>query len=324
MILITGATGLLGSQLIELLTNSGEKIRAIYHHTPPNVQHACIEWMQVDCLHIAEVEMAMQGIRRVYHCAAMVSYDPKFHQQMLEVNVQGTANWVNAALDADIEKFVHVSSIAAIGREEQSEWVTEATEWDPKATRSAYATSKYQSEMEVWRGMGEGLSVVIVNPSVILGEGDWNKSSTNLFKVVFNEFPWYTEGATGWVDVMDVARAMITLMESSVEGERFIVNGHNATFRDVFSQMASLMGKRAPHRKATEWMSGLVWRLAYLKSKLTGSVATITKETAQTAHSTFFFSSEKLQQQLPEFQFTPLQETLKRVIAKLPPFNAKE
>ncbi|MBP6623549.1 MAG: NAD-dependent epimerase/dehydratase family protein [Chitinophagaceae bacterium] len=317
MILVTGATGLLGHHLLQALEVKQMPVRALCRQTEglPKFNH--VEWFQGDIVNIVELERAMQGVTHIYHCAAKVSYDPRWHHEMMRINIEGTANVVNLALDYEVAKMIYVSSIATLGKEDKGKLVSEQTEWLDKEPHSMYAESKYYAEMEVWRGIGEGLQAVIVNPSVILGEGDWQKSSTNLFKIVYDEFPWYTNGSTGWVDVKDVVKVMIRLMESSICQEKFIVNGANASFKDVFTMMANGLKKRPPYKKALPWMSEIVWRLAYLKSILSGKVATITKETAITAHQQQAFSSAKLSQTLPDFSFTPLEETIARVSEKM-------
>lgn len=317
MILVTGATGLLGHHLLQALEATQMPIRALCRQTEGLPQFNHVEWFRGDIVNIVELERAMQGITYIYHCAAKVSYDPRLRQEMMRINVEGTANLVNLAIDNQVTKMVYVSSIATLGKEDEGKWVSEETEWQDKEPHSMYAESKYYAEMEVWRGIGEGLQAVIINPSVILGEGDWQKSSTNLFKIVYDEFPWYTNGSTGWVDVKDVVKVMIRLMESTICQEKFIINGSNATFKDVFTMMAHGLKKRPPYKKASLWMSEIVWRLAYLKSLLSGKVATITKETARTAHQKQAFSSEKLSKAFPDFSFTPLEETIARVSQKM-------
>ncbi|MBL7766281.1 MAG: NAD-dependent epimerase/dehydratase family protein [Chitinophagaceae bacterium] len=314
MILVTGGSGLLGQHLLKALLKDGEMIRATYLHTdPPAALSQGIEWMRCDLEEYEDIEAALQGVTHVYHCAAMVSYDRRLHERMMRVNIEGTANLVNACLDRGIQKLVHVSSIAAFSQVEAPELVNETTPWLRSKEDSAYAQSKHKSEMEVWRGIAEGLNAVIVNPSIILGEGDWNKGSAALFRIVKNEFPWYTGGATGWVDVQDVVRAMTGLMKSDIAGERFILNGGNHPYRDVFTWMAEAMGVRPPHREARPWMAELVWRWAYLKSMLTGKEATLTKETARSAQRISAYDGSKICGVLKGFEYTGVKETVKRV-----------
>jgi nucleoside-diphosphate-sugar epimerase len=167
--------------------------------------------------------------------------------------------------------------------------------------------------MEVWRGIAEGLNAAIVNPSIILGEGNWDKSSTNLFKIVHKEFPFYTKGATGWVDVKDVVNLMKMLMESTITAERFILNGGNHSFKDVFTWMALAMNKKPPHKLATPWMTEIVWRLQYIKSKLTGHVATITKETAKSALEVKSYDNSKVKKAFTSYQFSSIENTIYRI-----------
>jgi dihydroflavonol-4-reductase len=174
-------------------------------------------------------------VEQVYHCAAIVTFNSRRRQEMFKINIEGTANVVNAALDAGIKKMVYVSSVAALGRIREEGPINETMNWTEETSNSAYGQSKYLAEMQVWRGIGEGLNAVMVNPVIILGPGDWNSGSSQIFKTAYDEFPWYTDGSTGFVDVRDVAKAMIELMNSNVTAERFILSAENKTYAEVFN-----------------------------------------------------------------------------------------
>ncbi len=266
--------------------------------------------MQCDILDITLLDEVMEGITHVYHAAALVSYDPKDRHQLLKINVEGTANMVNACLDKGIEKLVHVSSVAALGRIRNEEMVTEKMNWTEETSNSIYGKSKYYGEMEVWRGAAEGLKIVIVNPSLIFGGDNWETGSTAIFKNVYNEFPWYTNGVTGVVDVRDVARAMILLMNSSISSERFILNGENLSYREIFALMADCFGKKPPSKKVTPFLAEIVWRIEALKSLFTGKKNLLTKETARTAQAKVYFDNQKILNALPQFQFTKIKDTI--------------
>jgi nucleoside-diphosphate-sugar epimerase len=190
------------------------------------------------------LEDALQNITEVYHCAGLVSFNPKDEKKLFSINVDGTANVVNAALNAGVKKFVHVSSVAAIGRIRPGELINEKMEWTPETSNSRYGYSKYLGEMEVWRGVAEGLDAVVINPSIILGPGNWNEGSTKIFKSVYDEFPWYTEGVSGFVDVEDVAAAMIALMKSDITAEKFIVSAENISYQHLFNMIAKAFNKK--------------------------------------------------------------------------------
>jgi dihydroflavonol-4-reductase len=283
MILVTGGSGLVGGCLLETLVRQNHPVRAIYRGAIPvlkNNAHEKVEWVKTDILDVAGLEEAMRGVTHLYHAAAIVSFNPRRRAELLKINTEGTANVVNMALEAGVKKMVHVSSVAALGRIREGQLINESMNWTPETSNSVYGQSKYLGEMEVWRGIGEGLEAVIVNPAMILGAADWNKSSTKIFKSVYDEFPWCTDGTTGWVDVEDVVKAMIQLMNSTISGERFILSAETRSFKDVFTLMARAFGKKPPHRRVTPFLAGLVWRLEALKSRFTGKDPLLTRETS--------------------------------------------
>lgn len=318
MILVTGATGLVGSHLLQALLNKGEKVRALYRSIIPTIPHAeKVDWVKGDILDVLSLEDAMQGVQQVYHCAAVVSFHPSQKKNLHHVNIEGTANVVNAALDAGISKMVFMSSVAALGRIREDVMIDETMNWTPETSSSEYGKSKYMAEMEVWRGIGEGLNAVIVNPVIILGAGDWNSGSTAIFKSAYDEFPWYTEGMSGFVDVQDVVKAMIALMESNITAQRFVISGANLPYRSVFTMIAQAFGKKPPYKKVTAWMAAIVWRLEAIKSKFTGKSPLLTKETAKTARAKVRFNNEKLLQAITGFQYAAMEQSIARICGEL-------
>lgn len=317
MILVTGATGLVGMHLVRELVQQQHKVRAVYRNTLPATTTAGVEWVRADILDITSLEQAMQGVTQVYHCAAIVSFNPKQKHQLHHTNIEGTANVVNACLEAGVQKLVFVSSVAALGRIREDAPVNESMQWSEETSNSEYGKSKYLAEMEVWRGIGEGLNAAIVNPVIILGAGDWDKGSSGIFKTAYDEFPWYTEGITGFVDVLDVVKAMIALMNSPITAQRFILSAENRTYRELFTTIARCFGKKPPHKKVTPFLAELVWRLEAVKGKLTGKDPLLTRETARTAQAKVRFDNSKLLKALPGFHYTPLEETVQRICREL-------
>ena len=309
-ILVTGGSGLVGKELIKQLLASGEKVCAIYHSAPLSISHPDLQIVPCDILDVVALEEIMQSITHVYHCAAIVSYDPKDKRKILKLNIEGTANLVNACINAQIKKLVHVSSVAALGRIREDEMITEKMNWTEETSNSVYGKSKYFSEMEVWRGIAEGLKAVIVNPSLILGGDNWENGSSAIFKNAYNEFKWFTDGVTGFVDVRDVAHAMILLMNSEISAQRFILNGANVPYKEIFSSIAKCFGKKPPYIKVNPFLAELIWRTEDIKTKFSGKKHLLTKETARTAQAKVYFDNRKFLEAFPGFQFHKIEDTI--------------
>ncbi|HUB60734.1 MAG TPA: NAD-dependent epimerase/dehydratase family protein [Puia sp.] len=315
-ILVTGGTGFLGAYIIRELVQSGYAVRAIHRQgaipffLPSHIREE-VEWLRCDVRDPIGLEDAMTGMDAVIHAAAKISFSMKERRELWSTNIEGTANVVNAALERNIQRFLYVSSVAAIGRTGANEEITEEKSWEKSPYNTNYAISKFHGEMEVWRGIGEGLPAIIVNPSTILGYGDWNSTSCAIFRSVYNEFPWYTEGINGFVDVLDTARAIVRLLQTDIRGERYILNGDNWSWRHLFETMAREFGKKPPTREATPFLSGIAWRAEKVKSLLTGQKTLLTRESARVAASKTFFSNNKILRLLPDFRFTPLEETIR-------------
>lgn len=313
-ILITGATGLVGSCLLKHVMEQDGMIIALYHHKKPVGEFpAHVQWQQADILDITTLEELFADTQQVYHCAAKVSFDPKDKHALYQTNVEGTKNVINAALNSSIEKLVYVSSVAALGRIREGILVHEKMQWSKETSNSVYGHAKYLAEMEVWRGIGEGLNACIVNPSIILGESDWTSGSTAIFKKAYEEFPWYSIGTTGVVDVRDLVRAMHLLMQSTVSGERFIISAENISYKDLLTYIATAFQKQPPTKKVTPFMAALIWRLEKIKAMLTHSKPLLTKETVHTAMTSIYYDNGKFLRQFPAFAYTPLPVTIQRI-----------
>jgi len=316
MILITGATGLLGSAIVEALLKEDQSIRILVRN--PNALKSLspfkdqIEIIEGDVLDIFSLETAMEGIDHVYHCAAIVSFDPNMAESMYQINVEGTANVVNIAIEKEVNKLLHVSSIAALGRVKSGQTVTEDTEWQNSKENSQYSITKYQSEMEVWRGIAEGLNAVIINPSIILGKGNWKDDSSSLFNIGYKNIPFYPIGMNGFVDQLDVVKAAIKLMKSEINNERFILSGADITYQDLFSWMSEQYGQAVPKYPLKSWMGQIGWRLEKLRATLIGKMPVITKETIRTTSNRYSYSSNKVKQAIA-FEFTPEKVTIDRI-----------
>ncbi len=323
MILITGINGLVGSFVAKQFIDNGFKVGGLIRKNADlsllKEYKEKINWLEGDVLDVLSLEKNFQNVSTVIHCAAVVSFVPKDREMMYKVNVEGTANVVNECLAQGIEKMIFVSSVAALGRKVNSKLDSnahpvydETAQWEESKQNSHYAKTKYLAEMEVWRGVAEGLSANIVNPSIILGEGDWNKSSTQLFKYVYDENLFYTKGTINYVDAKDVARAIFDLHESTITGERFVLNAGNISYKDFFEKVALTFNKKSPSIKVAFWMGQIAWRLEAIRCFYTKNTPLITKETNLSSNSNYYYDNKKIINRI-SFTFSDLTETLNRV-----------
>ena len=322
MIFLSGGTGLVGAHILLKLTESGQKVKAlkrkrssltviknIFSHYKKTDLLKSIEWIEGDLLDLFSLQEGIKGCNTVIHCAAIVSFNPKDFKKVMKINVEGTANIVNICLENNIEKLAYISSIATLN-DEKNQVRTEDSFWKESKSNSQYAKSKYLSEQEVWRGIEEGLNSIIVNPSVILGPGDWTKGSSQMFEKVWKGLKFYSSGSTGYIDVLDVAKCVVKLLEKEIINERFILNAENKKYRDIFDSIAENLNKPKPHIKVSPLIKEIAWRIEWLKSFITKKIPLITKETANTAMKNKSFSNEKIIKAL-DYKFIPIEESIK-------------
>lgn len=326
LVLVTGATGLVGEAICKKLIENSIKVKALVR---PNsntraLKNSCptIEFVDGDINDIFSIENAIKEVDFVIHAAGLVSFAPKDKEKLEKVNVEGTENIVNTCLYTQVKKIIFISSIAALGRPSSvpedtlTAEIDENQKWEDSDLNSNYAVSKYKAECEVWRGVAEGLPAVVFNPTIILGEGDWNKSSTQLFKYVWDENKFSTSGFLNYVDVEDVAEAVYLSLMSDIQNERFLLNSGTISFNDFFDKVAKVLNKKAPSIVLKPWMISILWRIEAIRSFFTGSTPLITKETAKTSKNKYVYPNTKVKNQLG-LEFKTLDETLARVAAFL-------
>ena len=327
MILVTGGTGLVGSHLLVRLVQENEPIKATYR-TLESIEKTKkvfsyytnttkdlftnIELIQADITDVPSMTPAFKDVKKVYHCAAVISFDPADYRTMRKVNIHGTAIIANLAIDAKVEKLCFVSSIATIGDDSKKELANEENDWGGNEKNNGYAITKYGAETEVWRASQEGVDVVIVNPGVILGSGFWTSGSGKMFSEIDKGFSYYSEGVTGFVGVKDVVRCMVQLMQSNCKNQRFILVSENKSFKEVLFSIAEALGKKKPKRCVQPWQASLLWRWEWLVSKITSRKIRMSKYTAKTLFRKTYYSSEKCKIQL-EVTFKSAEEVIKQV-----------
>jgi nucleoside-diphosphate-sugar epimerase len=313
MILVTGGTGLVGAHLLYELTSAGLRVKALrrqqsntawvkkifsYYTDKVDLLYSQIEWVEGDILDYFSLEEALKGVSKIYHCAALVSFHGDDNDIMLNNNVKGTGNLIDAAIHNKVRRFCHVSSIAALGKTQDGSQITEETYWTPSKRKSGYSFSKFFSEMEVWRGIEEGLDAVIVNPSIIMGPGNWDIGSPKLFQSIWKGLNYYTKGISGFVDVRDVVKAMIMLMDDehfeAVKNQRFILNAGNMSYQDFFNKIADGLDKPRPRSFASDVKLLIAWRMAQWGSFFTGKRPVITRDAVSGSNQKNQYSGEKI------------------------------
>ncbi len=328
MILVTGGTGLVGAHLLFALLQKHDIVRAT-HRASSDLQAVKkvfsfytesvetmfkkIEWIEANIIELPALLLAFKDVTTVYHCAAYISFDPKKYHDLKKANVEGTANVVNLCLENKVEKLCFVSSIATLGSTLNSKPITEESHWDPEENNNVYAITKYGAEMEVWRGMREGLDSVIVNPGVILGEGFWHSSSGIIFKNAARGMKYYTTGSSGFVDVKDVVSTMIQLVESDRSNERYLLVAENLTYKDLFTRLSNSFGKNPPSKAIGKNTLLLLSKLDATFSFLFRRKRKLLKSMVDSMCYTSIYNASKITTEL-DFQYTPIDETLSRVV----------
>lgn len=313
MILVTGGSGILGSQIIRGLQTDNKAVRAIKRSTSDiswtSDINGDIQWIESDILDIIGLDKAFEDITHVIHCAAVVSFDNSNDLQMNNVNIEGTKNILVLCQKYNIQKLIYISSVAALGRSSNADIITEDAKWESSDLNTAYANSKYLAELEVWRAQEEGLATVILNPSVIIGPGNWNNSSINLFKHVNEGNPLYPIGSLNFVDVRDVVNIAIKFLSNNVHSERFILNAGMLSYKSFFGLVANAMHKKAPFLKVNPSLAVFVAAVLRIVKFFTGIKSNITKEAVLMSQLRILFSADKVEKQL-NYKFRSVEESV--------------
>ena len=326
MIFVTGATGLIGSHLLLDLAQKENEILAIKHsekgiknvinvfkyYYPDNykILFDKISWVKGDILDIDFLKKTSKNIKKIYHCAGFISFKKSEKKLMKEINIQGTKNIIDICLTNNIEKLCYVSSIASLGKTQDNEAITEKTSLKIEDKISYYSRTKLEAEMEIWRGIAHGLNAVIVNPSIILGIGDFNNGSLKFFPMINKGLSFYTLGKTGFVDVKDVSKIMIKLMNSNIVNERFIISENNYTYQEIFNFIAKYLNKKIPNKLASSFLLKTAYILDLIKSKIFFSNQKMTRETIISSQNISLYDNEKIRKTL-NYSFIPIENTIK-------------
>jgi nucleoside-diphosphate-sugar epimerase len=315
MIAVTGANGLLGSYLVRELIRRNLPFKAFKRKSSDlsllNGVNALIKWCDVDLLDPVSLVDALEDVTQIIHTAAFISFNPRKANHVIDVNAIGTRNLVNACLTTNINRFVHVSSVAALGRQKGQTIINESNKWVESPYHSVYAKAKYLAELEVFRGQEEGLSTVIINPSVILAEANWNSSSAKLFKYVWDQKRLYFDGCINYVDVHDVVAIILSLLDSPIKAERFIASAGKVTNKDFFDKVATYFGKRPPSMRLPIRVLRAAVMIEGFRARLAGAEPQLTRELARLAGLDYTFDNQKIRDTLG-FNFQPIDKTLQR------------
>ncbi|MDX1903458.1 MAG: NAD-dependent epimerase/dehydratase family protein [Thermonemataceae bacterium] len=321
-VFITGATGLVGAYLTRSFVEKGYSVKAL-KRPQSAIAHLedlrKIQWIEGDILDILTLENAIEPEDIVVHAAAVVSFNKIDKIMMQKINIEGTANMVNIALEKNIKKFIHISSIASLGRKKGQTIIDETSQWEDSELNTIYAETKYLAELEVWRAFSEGLQGVILNPSLVFGVGDWNKSSLQIFKYVAQNKKMYPLGDANYIDLRTIAEAVLAFAENDITNERFILNAGSLPYKVLFEKIAEKIEKKPPHIPITPFIAALAWRLSSFISFFTRKKSVITKETALSSQKKFFYDNKKIKNALPDLNFYDIDETISWVVSEYNP-----
>lgn len=317
MILVTGGTGLIGTKLLRhLLGDRSIKIKAIYRESyPTNLIDENIEWIKSDILDLESLNWAFKNVEYVYHCAAFISFQPKEVEKMININQIGTRNIVNKSIEYGVKKIIHLSSVSALGNIDSNLPINESMHWNESEKLNSYGKSKYLSELEIIKGSNKGLNYIIINPSIVLGFGDFSRrGSHEIFKTAMDSFPFYTNGSCGFVYIEDLVKSMTILMLSNITNDKFIINGYNISFKHLYYLICQEFKTEPPKYKIGIFLSNVIWRLEYLISKVIMNYEVhLSKETAYTSQQKIKYDNQKFINVFKDFKYTNINKAIKLI-----------
>lgn len=298
-ILITGGTGMIGSYLLRLLIKRGfNNIVATHNRASFELVEDIkdeIEWHRIDIADEVAFTDIIAGVDTVIHCAGMISLWPKEFKEMFRVNVNGTANIVNLCLLHNVNRLIYLSSIEALGKEEDGSSISETTEWKEEVIHTKYAISKYYGELEVHRGHAEGLQTIIYNPALVLGAGLWNAGPMSMVHEIYNGLNYYPRGSLAMVDVRDLVKTIVDNIDNmQMDGNRYIVGSYNKKFKTLLNQLATNLEVNKPTKALQGSVAQFAIGLEKIKSVFTNSKPLINRESFLVADQTLSYSFDKL------------------------------
>jgi dihydroflavonol-4-reductase len=331
-IFVTGGTGLLGSHLLYQLSCTEANIRALkransnlenvrkvfsYYTDEVEKHFSRIRWIEGNLLEEEFVISATIGVDVIYHAAAFVSYSArkKVRRAMFNMNVYSTQAIIIACKKNNIKKLCYVSSTSTLGSRGQNSYITEDSKLEISKYTTNYALTKLEAETLVFNAIKKGLNAVVLNPSIILGPGDWGRSSSKMILNISKGLRFYPKGIIGFVDVRDVVMIMISLIERDVFGEQFIISSENLSYKEVFTQIANQLQIETRLVSAPDLLLAIKWRIEFVKSLITGKEPLITKETVLFSKQNVFFSNEKIVKKL-SYSFKTVSETIEYSTSK--------
>lgn len=328
-VFVTGGTGLVGSHLICKLIEQGKHVRATcrensnkgilkrvigYYHPDPDEMYRSVEWVECDICGYDRLAKSMKGAEVVFHCAGVVSFEDGRDDLIIKNNVEGTANVVRACLENNIKHLCHVSSNSALRFSDDDSFVDETNKWDEHAIHPVYWTSKHLAEEEVFKGIAKGLSAVIVNPTIIIGPGDWSHGSSSFFSNIDRGMLFSSSGITGFVDVNDVVNAMIILTEKGISGERFLLNSENISYHRFFTLIAQSLGVRRPLFNVPKGFKFLIFPFLSAFEFFSGRKLPVSREVLKSAWRKVRFDNRKIIKETG-ISFTPIEKSIEKTAA---------
>jgi len=312
-VLVTGASGFVGNNLVRYLLQRGRKVRT-FVRDPDNISLGGlnVESCLGDVLHPASLLAAMADVSTVFHLAGAISIDGQQHSRMRQVNAKGTANVVDSCLESGVGRLVHFSSIHALSYLPKDQPIDECRELalDPDK-HLAYDQSKAAAEQQVLTGITRGLNAILLNPVGIFGPHDFDPSPGGEFlqQLIHRKLPGLVQGGYYWVDVRDVVRAAVLAEEKGRSGEKYILAGDYATFKSISSWVQEACGSRPPFLNIPISFAKIVAPLIVWYSRWLGIRPLVTPEAIQIIGCHQNISTDKAAVELG-FQTRPIKETL--------------
>jgi nucleoside-diphosphate-sugar epimerase len=326
-ILVTGGTGMVGAHLLHKLSGKGynifttyrdkqsilkaEKIFSFYTDKYKDISDS-INWIECDLTDRNMLKKLFSEVDCVINCAAVISFSPGDEKSVISSNIDIASSVVDSCLESDVKRLIHLSSIASLGDTENGEEHTEENIWKSSKNKSAYSISKFESEMEVWRGIYQGLNAIILNPSIIIGPGDWDSGSPSIIKQIDKGLPFYTNAYNGYTSVYHVTDAIYSALKGTEEGKRYIVSSDNLSYKDLIYTICNTLKRKAPGKLIKRWLFKPITFIGEVFNRI-GIRNKFNKQLEKSIFNSYFYNGTLITKEL-DFRYSDLKKDITTIV----------